>query len=170
MKPVELETDRLLLRMWREETDFEPFAEMCADAEVMRYLGGKPIDRLEAWRNMAFHVGHWQMRGYGHFAVEEKSTGKFIGRIGFLDPVGWPAFEVGWTLARHAWGKGYATEGGRRALDYAFNELDKSHVISLINPNNKGSIAVAERLGEKLEGETELFGTTVLIYGIDRTR
>ena len=154
--------------MWREETDFEPFAEMCADPEVMRYLGGKTFDRLEAWRNMAFHVGHWQMRGYGHWAVEEKASGKFIGRIGFLNPVGWPSFEVGWTLARHAWGKGYATEGGRRALNYAFNELDKSHVISLINPNNKGSIAVAERLGEKLEGETELFGTTVLIYGIDR--
>ena len=168
MKEIQLETERLLLRMWREETDFELFAEMCADPEVMRYLGGKTFDRLEAWRSMAFHIGHWQMRGYGHFAVEEKATGRFIGRIGCLNPVGWPAFEIGWTLARHAWGRGYATEGGRRALDYAFNELDKSHVISLINPNNKGSIAVAERLGEKLEGETELFGTTVLIYGIDR--
>lgn len=169
MKEIQLETERLLLRMWREETDFELFAEMCADPEVMRYLGGKTFDRLEAWRSMAFHIGHWQMRGYGHFAVEEKATGRFIGRIGCLNPVGWPAFEIGWTLARHAWGRGYATEGGRRALDYAFNELDKSHVISLINPNNKGSIAVAERLGEKLEGETELFGTTVLIYGIDRS-
>jgi len=168
MKEVQLETERLLLRMWREETDFEPFAEMCADPEVMRYLGGKTFDRLETWRNMAMHIGHWQMRGYGHWAVEEKATGKFIGRIGFMDPVGWPAFEVGWTLARSSWGKGYATEGGRRALDYAFNELDKEHVISLINPDNKGSIAVAERLGEKLEGETQLFGNTVLIYGIDR--
>jgi len=154
--------------MWREETDFEPFAEMCADPEVMRYLGGKTFDRLETWRNMAMHIGHWHMRGYGHWAVEEKATRRFIGRIGFMDPVGWPAFEVGWTLARAAWGKGYATEGGRRALDYAFHELDKAHVISLINPNNKGSIAVAERLGEKLEGETELFGNIVLVYGIDR--
>ena len=168
MKEVQLETERLLLRMWREETDFEPFAQMCADPEVMRYLGGKTFDRLETWRNMAMHIGHWQMRGYGHWAVEEKATGKFIGRIGFMNPIGWPAFEVGWTLARSSWGKGYATEGGRRALDYAFNELDKEHVISLINPDNKGSIAVAERLGEKLEGETQLFGNTVLIYGIDR--
>ena len=165
---VQLETDRLTLRMWREETDFEPFSELCADPEVMRFLGGKPFDRLEAWRNMAFHIGHWRLRGYGHWAVEEKATGNFIGRLGFLNPVGWPAFEIGWTFARHAWGKGYATEGARRALTYAFNQLDKSHVISLIHPDNKSSIAVAERLGEKLEGETELFNHPVLIYGIDR--
>ena len=100
--------------------------------------------------------------------VGKKATGKFVGRIGFLNPVGWPAFEVGWTLAKQVWGKGYATEGGRRALEYAFNELDKSHVISLIHPDNKGSIAVAERLGEKVEGKTELMGHDVLIYGIDR--
>jgi len=168
LNEVRLETDRLILRMWREETDFETFAEMCADPEVMRYLGGKPLDRLEAWRNFAFHVGHWQMRGYGHFAVEEKASGNFMGRIGFLNPVGWPAFEIGWTLARKYWGKGFATEGARRALDYAFKELDKPHVISLIHPDNKGSIHVAERLGEKVEGRAELFGNELLVYGIDR--
>jgi RimJ/RimL family protein N-acetyltransferase len=162
-----LETERLKLRMWRNE-DFEPFAQMCADQDVMRYLGWKILDRLEAWRNMAFHVGHWHLRGFGHWAVEEKSSGNFIGRLGFLDPEGWPAFEIGWTLARESWGKGYATEGARRALQYAFNELDKSHVISLIHPENKNSIRVAERLGEKEEGKTVLFGHDVLIYGIDR--
>ena len=170
MKPVQLETERLLLRMWREETDFEPYAEMCADPDVMRFLGGKVFDRFEAWRSMAFFIGHWQLRGYGPFAVEEKSTGKFAGRIGFLNPVGWPAFEVGWTLGKQFWGKGYATEAGRRCLDYAFNELDKSHVISLIHPDNKGSIGVAQRLGEKVEGKTQLFGHDVLIYGIDRPK
>jgi RimJ/RimL family protein N-acetyltransferase len=168
MSAIELETDRLLLRMWREETDFEPFAEMCGDENVMRFLGGKPLDRLEAWRNMAFHIGHWELRGYGHWAVEEKSSGKFIGRLGFLNPVGWPAFEIGWTLSHSAWGKGYASEGARRALAYAFKELDKPHVISLIHPDNKNSIRVAERLGETLEGKTQLFGHEVLIYGIDR--
>lgn len=167
MKEVTLETDRLLLRMWREE-DFEPYAEMCADPNVMRYLGGKTFDRLETWRHMAFFIGHWHLRGYGHWAVEEKSSGQFIGRIGFLFPAGWPAFEIGWTLAPQVWGKGYATEGARRALDYAFNELDKNHVISLIHRENKNSIRVAERLGEKLEGETRVMGIDVLVYGIDR--
>ncbi len=96
-----LETDRLLLRMWRNE-DFAAYEKMCADPEIMKYLGGRTFDRLEAWRHMAFLVGHWQLRGYGHWAVEEKATGRFIGRIGFLNPEGWPGFEVGWTLARES--------------------------------------------------------------------
>ncbi len=167
MKEVQLETERLLLRMWR-ESDFEPYAKMCADPEVMRYLGGNIFDRAQAWRHMAFLVGHWHLLGYGNWAVEEKTTGDFAGRIGFTNPEGWPAFEIGWTLGRQFWGKGYATEGGRRALKYAFEEFDKDHVISLIHPDNHRSIRVAERLGEKLEGETELLGIHVLIYGIDR--
>ncbi len=167
MGAVQLETDRLIMRMWRNE-DFEPYLQLCSDPDVMRYLGGKPLDRLEAWRNMAFIVGHWQLLGYGHWAVEEKATGAFVGRIGFMNPEGWPAFELGWTLARKFWGRGYASEGARRALTYAFDELDRDHVISLIDPLNTNSIKVAERLGEKLEGKTELFGREVLIYGIDR--
>ncbi len=154
--------------MFRED-DFEAFAVICADAEVMRFLGeGKPMTRLEAWRHMAFLVGHWHLRGYGHWAVEEKATGQLVGRIGFLNPEGWPAFEIGWTLARESWGRGYATEGARRALEYAFTELERNHVISLIAPENQASIKVAERLGERLESETELLGKHVLIYGIDR--
>jgi RimJ/RimL family protein N-acetyltransferase len=167
MTAVQLETDRLIMRMWRNE-DFDAYANICADPEVMRYLGGKPLDRSEAWRHMAFLVGHWQLRGYGHWAVEEKATGALAGRLGFLNPEGWPAFEIGWTLGRQFWGRGYAIEGARRALAYAFDKLDKSHVISLIHPQNKNSIKVAERLGEKVEGKTELLGHHVLIYGIDR--
>jgi RimJ/RimL family protein N-acetyltransferase len=165
---VRLETERLILRMWRNE-DFEAYARICADAEVMRYLGGKTFTPLEAWRHMAFLVGHWHLLGYGHWAVEEKASGDVIGRLGFLNPEGWPGFEIGWTLAREHWGKGYAVEGARRALEYAFTELDRDHVISLIHPENRASIKVAERLGEKLEGETELLGIDVLVYGIDRT-
>lgn len=168
MNEITLETERLRLRMWREDDDFEEYARMCADPDVMRYLGGKPFDRLEAWRHMAFLVGHWRLRGYGHWAVEEKSSGRFVGRLGFLNPQGWPGFEIGWTLGREHWGKGYATEGARRALDYAFNEMGREHVISLIHPDNKNSIRVAERLGETHEGQTQLFGFDVLIYGIDR--
>lgn len=166
---VTLETERLLLRMWR-ESDFEAYAHFCSDSEVMRFLGeGKPLNRLEAWRHMATIVGHWHLRGYGIWAVEERETGNLVGRIGFFNPEGWPGFELGWVLGREHWGKGFASEGARRALDYAFTEMDRDHVISLIHPDNIGSIRVAERLGEKLEGETELFGREVLIYGIDRS-
>lgn len=167
MTEIELETERLILRMWREDY-FEAYAEICADPEVMRYLGGKAFDRLEAWRHMAAMIGHWHLRGYGVWAVEEKATGRLIGRIGFMNPAGWPGFELGWTLSRSAHGKGYATEGARRALEYAFTEMGREHVISLINPLNVASIRVAERLGEKVEGRTELLGAEVLIYGIDR--
>jgi RimJ/RimL family protein N-acetyltransferase len=164
---ITLETERLLLRLFRED-DFESYAQIHSDEEVMRYLGGKTFNRLEAWRHMAFIVGHWHLLGYGHWAVEEKATGRMIGRLGFLNPVGWPGFEIGWTLARDCWGKGYATEGARRALRYAFTEMGREHVISLIHPDNRASIRVAERLGERLEGETEILGIGVLVYGIDR--
>lgn len=162
-----IETERLTLRMWRED-DFETYARICADPEVMRYLGGKPYTRLEAWRHMAYLVGHWHLRGYGHWAVEEKSSRQLIGRMGFFNPEGWPGFEVGWTLARESWGKGFASEGARRMLEYAFTEMGKDHVISLIHPENRSSVKVAEKMGEKIEGQTEVLGIPVLIYGISR--
>jgi len=167
MNEVTLETERLLLR-WFRESDFREFQRMSSDPQVMQFLGGKPLDELEAWKSMAAFIGHWYFRGYGVWAVEEKSSGKLVGRIGFMNPAGWPGFELGWTLARDSWGKGYATEGARRALEYAFTEMGRDHVISLIAPENTNSIRVAERLGEKAEGETELLGRNVTIYGIDR--
>jgi RimJ/RimL family protein N-acetyltransferase len=169
MNEVILETERLRLR-WLREDDFDEYAKMCRDPEVMRFLGGVLLTDIEIWRQMASIMGHWFFRGYGIWAVEEKSTGKLVGRIGCLKPIGWPAFEVGWTLSRESWGKGYASEGARRALAYAFKELDRDHVISLIAPENVASIRVAERLGEKVEGRTQLLGKEVLIYGIDRPR
>lgn len=154
--------------MFREE-DFEPYAVLCSDAEVMRFLGeGRALNRMEAWRQMAFIMGHWQLRGYGMFAVEERESKALVGRVGFLNPEGWPDFELGWTLGREHWGKGYATEAARKALEYAFTELKREHLISLIHPDNTASIKVAERLQERMEGETELFGHEVLIYGINR--
>ena len=164
----ELDTDRLKLRMWR-ESDLDDYAALSADPQVMQYLGpGKVFSRADAWRSIAFFMGHWQMRGYGHWAVESKETGRMIGRIGFLNPEGWPGFEIGWTLARQAWGKGYASEGARAALQYAFTTLDRSHVISLIHPDNVRSMRVAERLGERLEGTARVNEVDVLVYGMDR--
>jgi RimJ/RimL family protein N-acetyltransferase len=152
--------------MFRED-DFEQYAKICSDPEVMRFLAdGRALSAFEVWRQMAYFVGHWHFRGYGMWAVEEKETRKLVGRIGFLDPTGWPGFELGWTLGRESWGQGYATEGAGRALEYAFTELNRDHVISLIAPENVASIRVAERIGEKVEGQTELFGKEVLIYGI----
>jgi len=163
---ITLETERLVLRMFR-ESDLDAYAEMCADPEVMRYIG-QPITRAEAWRNLAMVIGHWHLRGYGLWAVEARASGALIGRIGCWRPEGWPGFEVGWMLRRDCWGRGLASEGGRAAMAYAFNERREPHVISVIHPENAASIRVAERLGERLEGRTEVQGVGVRVYGIRR--
>jgi RimJ/RimL family protein N-acetyltransferase len=163
-----LDTARLVLRPWHDD-DLDGYAAMCADAAVMRHMGdGSTLDRADAWRQMAMFVGHWQLRGYGMWAVEERDTGRFIGRVGLHRPEGWPGLEVGWMLARHTWGRGYATEAGRASLEHAWNVVGADHVISVIAPDNVASVRVAERLGEKPEGTHDLNGLEVLLYGIDR--
>ena len=163
-----LATDRLLLRMLR-KSDFDDYAELKADPEVARYMGGGgPWDRARSWRHLAFLMGHWQLGGLGIWAVEHRETGAFVGLIGFAQPEGWPGLELAWTLARRWWGYGYATEGARAALDHAFTAWKKDRVISLIHPDNRASIRVAERLGERLRDRVDLFGQEMLRYGIDR--
>ena len=163
-----LETERLRLRAFRED-DLDAFAAIYADAEVMRFIGdGEVVDRDGTWRVMSLLLGHWQLRGYGIWAAEEKASGALVGRIGLWNPKGWPGLEVGWLLARSRWGEGLATEGGRRALAWAFDMLAADHVISLIRPENVASIRVAEKLGESREGSARILGDEALVYGIAR--
>ena len=165
-----IETKRLILRGFQEK-DLEPYAEMCSDSDVMRYIGtGITLSRAEAWRNMAMIIGHWYLRGYGLWAVEERQTGEMIGRIGCWNPEGWVDFEVGWMLRKAYWGKGFATEAARVVMDYAFTNLHQPRVISLIFPENLASQRLALRLGEKLEGNTKILGNKVRIYGISREK
>jgi RimJ/RimL family protein N-acetyltransferase len=164
----QLETERLILRQFR-ESDFDAYAEMCGDAEVMRYIGEfKPMDRAMSWRSMAMQLGHWQLRGYGMWAVEEKATGRMIGRVGLWNPEEWPGLEVGWMIHRSCWGRGLATEAARAAIEAAFRELGVDHVISVIHPENAASMRVAERVGETFEREWTLHGLALRIYGIHR--
>jgi RimJ/RimL family protein N-acetyltransferase len=162
-----LETRRLILRLFTER-DFDPYAEMCADTEVMRYLGGRPLTLGESWRQVATMLGHWQLLGYGMWALEERQTGAFVGRVGFIDPPGWPGFELGWALARPFWGQGLAFEAAQAALEHAFQSLGRDHVISLIHPGNTRSLGLAKRLGEQFERTVDFFGDEVGVYGIDR--
>jgi RimJ/RimL family protein N-acetyltransferase len=165
-----LASERLVLRMFR-ESDLDAYAEMFADPEVVRYLGdGHRLSRDEAWRNLATIVGHWQLRGFGLWAVEEKHTEVLVGRVGCWQPEGWPGLEIGWALRRQFWGKGYATEAALQAVDFAFNHLRRDRAISLIQPENSASIAVALRLGMQFEGYSQLVGQPVLIYGLDKRR
>jgi RimJ/RimL family protein N-acetyltransferase len=165
-----LETERLRLRPFR-PSDFADYAALYADPEVVRHLGGggQPWDRGRSWRHMAFLKGHWQIAGSGSWAVEHQETGAFVGVIGFSEPEGWPGLELAWVLARRWWGFGYATEGARAALEHAFTRWKRDRVISLISPENRRSIRVAERLGETLRGRIpDHYGREMLCYGIDR--
>ncbi|MBL8954287.1 MAG: GNAT family N-acetyltransferase [Myxococcaceae bacterium] len=165
--PLELETERLKLRQLR-ESDLDDHAAMTADPEVMRFLNdGKTMDRAQSWRTMAAILGHWTLKGYGFWAMEEKATGKLVGRGGLWFPEGWPMLEVGWTLARPHWGRGYATEMGRVALRLAF-EQGATEVCSLIDEGNVRSIRVAEKLGEKLIGPIRVTSFDCLIYSVKR--
>ena len=148
-EPV-LETERLFLRVPRRE-DFEGWAALGRDEEAMRHLGGTK-SAFEAWRHFLANVGSWHVLGFGPFSVVRKSDGKWIGRIGPLHPQDWPGDEIGWTLAREAWGKGYATEAATAAIDWTFANLGWKQIIHCIAPENSASQAVAKRLGSTLQG------------------
>jgi RimJ/RimL family protein N-acetyltransferase len=143
----QLQTPRLLLRGWTQD-DFEAYARFMADPDVTRYMVGDPVTRDVAWRSLATVVGHWVLRGYGMWAVERKSDGVLIGRVGLWNPEGWPGLEVGWALGKEFWGQGYATEAARASMDFAFLTQDTAKVLSVIDSRNRASQRVAERLGE----------------------
>jgi RimJ/RimL family protein N-acetyltransferase len=161
-----LQTERLVLRAFR-EADLAAYARICADPDVVRHVG-QPFSRAEAWLHIAVMLRHWQLRGCGMWAVEDRSSGALIGRIGFYEPEGWPGLELGWMLATSHWGRGLATEGARAALAFAFGVLERPHIISLIRPENAVSVRVAEKLGEAFEGRSRALGVEALVYGIRR--
>jgi RimJ/RimL family protein N-acetyltransferase len=149
-----LETERLILRGWRED-DFPSFATIHGDTDVMTFLGGAQ-EATDAWRAMSQLVGHWVLRGYGKWAVERKSDGAMMGRVGLINPEGWPGLEVGWTVGKQFWGQGYATEAATAAMRYGFLTQPVDRLISCIDPENVASQAVAKRIGEKKDGKANL--------------
>ena len=159
-----LTTARLRLRPFR-EADLDAYAAMCADEEVMRHIGaGGPVGAEVAWRQMALFLGAWALRGHGMWALEELASKRLIGRVGFLDPPGWPGCELGWLLARDVWGLGYAFEAASAARDFGRDVLELSDLISLIRPDNTRSIALAQRLGASAGDTIEFMGQPCLLY------
>jgi RimJ/RimL family protein N-acetyltransferase len=143
---------------------------MLADAEVARFvtMDGRPQDAAAAWRITAMLVGHWAIRGYGMFAIEERATGAFVGRVGPWRPEGWPGLEIGWALTRDAWGKGYATEAAIAAGAWTFETLGAESLMSLIHVENIRSQNVARRLGARLTAPTLHAGQPHTIWRTDR--
>jgi RimJ/RimL family protein N-acetyltransferase len=160
-----LETARLLLRPLVQD-DLDAYVELFADPEVTEFLGaGGTAGRDDAWRHMALLLGHERLRGWTNNAVVEKATGRVVGRCGLWQPEGWPGLEVGWALARSAWGHGYATEAASAWRDWAFAHLDAGELISVIHRDNRRSIRVAERIGHRHLRDEEVRGFPCLIYG-----
>ncbi|MEW9548866.1 GNAT family N-acetyltransferase [Nonomuraea sp. NPDC050783] len=144
-----METERLIMRRWREE-DREPFAAMNADPEVMEHFPA-PLTREQSDRMVDRIEQQFDEHGYGLWALEVIGTGEFIGFTGLarqtFDAPFLPAVEIGWRLARPAWGHGFAVEAARRAAEYAFDEAGLDELISMTAATNLRSQAVMRRLG-----------------------
>jgi RimJ/RimL family protein N-acetyltransferase len=165
----ELRTERLVMRGFRED-DLDAWAAICADPEVTRWVGDPDgLSREDAWRRMVYVVGHWELRGYGNWALVEQGTGELVGRAGLYCPEAWPGLEVGWLVGREHWGRGFAPEAGRAAMEWARTELGADRVISLIEDDNERSARVAEKLGMSLEGRTRIVNGQfeVRIFGVE---
>jgi RimJ/RimL family protein N-acetyltransferase len=168
MVPI-LETERLRLRGHRLD-DFSACAAMWANPIVTRYFGGKAFTEEEAWTRFLRYVGHWALLGFGYWLVEDKTTGEFVGEIGFSDykrDIQSPRKhlpEIGWVLGSEWHGKGYATEAVRSALVWGDRHFRASAITCLIHPDNLPSIRVAEKCAfHEVERTTYKGHPTVLL-------
>lgn len=145
---IELETDRLIMRQWRED-DFPIFAELNSDPIVMEFFPNI-MNKSESDKSAKRYQSLILQHGWGLWALEQKRDQKFIGFVGLhetpADLPFSPCVEVGWRLAKKSWGNGYATEAAKEALKFAFEVLQLPEVCSFTSTNNLRSRAVMERL------------------------
>ncbi|PZF83280.1 GNAT family N-acetyltransferase [Jiangella anatolica] len=162
--PTTLTTDRLTLRPI-EPSDADAFAAMNADPAVMEHFTTGPLDRAASDRMLArMHADHHR-DGYGLAAVERRADGAFLGFTGIHRHHWYPDdVEIGWRLARSAWGQGYATEAATAWMEHAFGELALPRLISITVAANQRSIAVMRRLGFTLWEEATHDGLAVVVY------
>jgi RimJ/RimL family protein N-acetyltransferase len=157
-----LETERLILREWR-ESDLENFAKFRMNKNAARFVSA--VDTVgDAWREMVYHAGHWLLRGFGMWSVELKETAENIGQCGPYYPQQWPEPEIGWSIFPEFQHNGYGTEAANAALNYAYSKLGWTTAISLIASENAPSIALAKRLGAVAESEKIYNDTPCTIY------
>jgi RimJ/RimL family protein N-acetyltransferase len=149
--PLRIETERLILTR-PSAGDLAGWAEMMADADNSRFIGG-PLGARAAWASLSIMAGAWALDGFGNFSVYLKSSGEWIGRAGPWMPPGWPGQEIGWAFHRRFWGRGFAGEAARATMDWSRDALGWDHVIHIIDLQNDASIALAERLGSTFQRE-----------------
>jgi RimJ/RimL family protein N-acetyltransferase len=164
-----IETERLHLRPHTLD-DFAQCAAMWADPEVTRYTVGRPLSEEEAWARLLRYVGHWALMNFGYWVVEERSSGNFLGEVGFadlkreIDPSIQGLLEIGWVFAATAHGKGYATEASRAALAWADRHFPSVPIVCIINPENAASIHVADKCGFREYRKSIYKGQPMLMF------
>ena len=151
---LEIESERLKLRQWHAD-DFEALAEFYKLESNAKYVGGVK-NNDEAWRALATHMGHWQLNGFGYWAVDEKASGEFVGCVGLWQSNGWPELELGYWVVPQYQGKGYALEAALRCKLYANEEMNAPSLVSYIDATNQPSIKLAEKMGAQFEKTIEL--------------
>ncbi len=164
-----IETARLRLRAHRAD-DLAACAAMWAEPAVTRYIGGKPATRQETWTKLLRYAGLWSLLGYGYWALEDRATGGFIGELGFADFMrdmepsldGRP--EIGWALASHAHGNGYASEAVAAAVAWGDGAFGTVRTVCLIGPENVASIRVAEKCGYREFARAEYKGEATILF------
>ena len=160
-----INTARVSLRGMRPD-EFDRFAEIWADPDVLREIIGGPRNRAECWDAFLRNAGHWQMTGFGQWGVSESASRAMIGQTGFFfrnrglgdDFDLFP--EAGWVFARNSWGKGLAIEAVRAAHDW-FDRVMPGQLNALITPQNEASLRIAKKLGYRWFRDAELAGTAV---------
>jgi RimJ/RimL family protein N-acetyltransferase len=161
--PERLETERLILRQFRNE-DWRDLHLYYSDPEATKYTVGRAFTEGETWRAMCSMLGHWQIHGYGPYAVEERATGTVLGPVGFWYPNDWPSPEIKWALAASYWGRGFAAEAARAVQQAGRRHLPEIALISLILSANEPSKRLAVAVGARFESEIEFRGQRASIY------
>ena len=163
-----LETERLRLRGYQ-AADLVPLLAMWQQPQFYQYITGQPAAESDVWPRLLRDTGLWAVCGFGYWAIEEKATGEYVGAVGFADfrrdmvpPLGeWP--EVGWSLAPHAHGRGYATEALQAALAWGDAHLPLPRTVCIIHVDNQPSLRLAARVGYHEFGRTEFKGQPVVL-------
>lgn len=163
-----LDTERLTLRGHTPD-DYDECAALWGDAQVTRYIGGRPSTPEEVWTRLLRYAGMWALLGFGYWVVRERETGRFVGELGFADfrreitpPLDAP--EAGWVLAPWAHGRGYATEAVHAALAWGDAHLAAPRTVCMISPDNAASIRVAEKCGYRELARISFKGEDTLLF------
>jgi RimJ/RimL family protein N-acetyltransferase len=162
MTPPRLETERLILRGFRAD-DFPAVVEFFADEEATRFVGGMATPPRVHTILSAF-AGHWVLFGLGQWAVEEKQSGALAGFVGHIDPPDWPEPEIGWTIFPAFQRRGYASEASRAARAEIARLGGPTRLVSYIDPANRASVRVAEKLDAVPEGGVALRGQQFVVW------